>query len=292
MSSVTRESQKIWRVIDILKWGESYFTEANFDSPRREIEILVQEILQCKRVDLYLRFEEPLTKSQLATLRDWIKRRKNHEPSQYITGKTGFFNIELKVTPDVLIPRPESEILIEQVLKKIPINSKISILDIGTGSGCIALALANELPNTTVLGIDKFVEAIELAILNAKDLHMANVEFFQKDILNDDIEGRFDIIVSNPPYIPKYEMNDLMPEVRNFEPHSALTDKADGLIFYRKFVEISNNILNAGGWFFLELGLGEHPNLVWDIFKNDKFDNVELVKDLNGDDRVLAAQLK
>ena len=110
MSVATRKSQKIWRVIDILKWGETYFSDTNFDNPRREIEFLVQEILQCKRVELYLRFDEPLSKPQLATLRDWIKRRKNHEPTQYIIGKAGFYNIELNVNPGVLIPRPESEI--------------------------------------------------------------------------------------------------------------------------------------------------------------------------------------
>ena len=292
MSSDTRGPNKIWRVIDILKWGETYFSEAGFDNPRREIEVFVQEILQCERVDLYLRFDEPFTSSQLAILRDWVKRHKHHEPAQYIIGKTGFYNIELSVNPDVLIPRPESEVLVDQVLKYHSKKDNNSILDIGTGSGCIALALANELPDSRITGIDNSLKAIELAKRNAQKLQLSNVEFRQMDILSENIDTRFDIVISNPPYIPKSEMSTLMPEVKKFEPHSALTDNADGLIFYRKFVQISNAILNTGGWYFLEVGLGEHPKFVKDIFINEKFEKVELIKDLNGDERVLIAQSK
>jgi len=292
MSAVTRESQKIWRVIDILKWGETYFSESNFANPRREIEVLVQELLNCKRFDLYLRFEEPLTKSQLATLRGWVKRRKDHEPAQYIIGKAGFYNIELNINSDVLIPRPESEVLVDQVLRHVSKSDKLSILDIGTGSGCIALAIAHELPNTKIISIDNSEKAIELAKSNAQHLQLNNVGFQCVDVLSEKIDKQFDVVVSNPPYIPKSEINELMPEVSDFEPHSALTDNADGLIFYRRFIEISNIILKAGGWFFVEVGLGEHPKLVKDLFNNDKFNKVELIKDLNGDDRVLAAKMR
>ena len=126
MSLSTRESFKIWRVIDILKWGEEYFKDNGFDNPRKEIELVVQESLKCKRVDLYLRFDETLTKPQLNKLRDWVQRRKAHEPSQYITGKAGFYNIILDVTPDALIPRPETEVLIESVLDQVSNKAEIS----------------------------------------------------------------------------------------------------------------------------------------------------------------------
>lgn len=291
MPADTRSSQKIWRVIDILKWGENYFLENGFENPRREIEFLTQEILNCKRVDLYLRFEEPLSKTQLNTLRDWIQRRKKREPAQYITGKAGFYNITLNVTPDVLIPRPESEVIVDSVLSVVQPESNISILDIGTGSGCLAIALAKELPKADVIGIDNSTKAIELAISNTDNLKIENVKFQVLDVLKENIEDRFDIIVSNPPYIPSSELDNLMDDVKNFEPHSALTDFNDGLTFYHKFVEISNMILKSNGWFFVEVGLGMHPHQVQNLFIEGNFKNIELIKDYNGDERVLKAQL-
>ena len=161
MIATARNSQKIWRVIDLIKWGEQYFTDNNFDNARKEIEILLQDILDCSRVDLYLRFEEPLSKLQLSKLREWVQRRKNREPIQYITGKAGFYNLILNITPDVLIPRPESERLIEILLSNVDKDEKISILDIGTGSGCLALALGKELPKAKIIGIDNSYNAIE-----------------------------------------------------------------------------------------------------------------------------------
>lgn len=292
MPDEARSSQKIWRVIDILKWGEKYFHENGFNNPRHEIEFLTQEILNCKRVDLYLRFEEPLSKMQLNILRDWIQRRKKREPAQYIIGRSGFYNLTLKITPDVLIPRPESEVLVDSVLQITPSQSNISILDIGTGSGCLALALAKALPNANVIGIDNSPKAIELAGLNAKELQIKNVEFQLLDILNDQVKNKFDVIVSNPPYISKAEMDDIMQDVKKFEPYSALTDFSDGLTFYRKFVEIINMILKSNGWFFIEVGLGRHPQKVKELFNENNFKAIELIKDYNGDERVLRVQLK
>jgi len=290
MTIVARNPQKIWRVIDLLKWGENYFSDNDFDNPRKEIERLLQDILRCTRVDLYLRFEEPCSKNQLKTLREWVQRRKNREPIQYITGKVGFYNLILNITPDVLIPRPESERLIEVLVEALDKKSDISILDIGTGSGCLALALSKELPNSKITGIDNSTKAIEIAELNAKILEIENTNFIKMDFLNNSLEKKFDIIISNPPYIPKEEMTSLMPDVKKFEPYSALTDSADGLTFYHRISEISQNIINANGWIILEVGLGEHPNRAKQIFMNDKFKNVELIKDYNGDDRVLKVQ--
>ena len=291
MITTARNSQKIWRVIDLIKWGEQYFSDNDFDNPRKEIEILLQDILKCGRVDLYLRFEEPLIKMQLGKLRKWVQQRKNHEPIQYITGKAGFYNLILNITPDVLIPRPESERLVEVLIETVRGKSNISILDIGTGSGCLVLALGRELPNAKITGIDKSLKAIEIAKSNAVTLKIKNVIFSQIDLFENNIEGKYDVVISNPPYIPQIEIEALMPEVKNFEPHSALTDSADGLTFYHKISEISKGIINSKGWLFLEVGLGEHPKKAMQIFSNDTFKNVELIKDYNGDDRVLRAQI-
>ncbi len=291
MITTARNSQKIWRVLDLIKWGEKYFSDNNFENPRKEIELLLQDILECSRVDLYLRFEEPLAKLQLVKLREWVQRRKSREPIQYITGKAGFHNLILNVSPEVLIPRPESERLIDLLIETIGKNKNISILDIGTGSGCLALALGQELPNAKITGIDNSTKAIEIAQLNAKTLKIENVIFSQLDLFENKIEGKYDVVISNPPYIPQKEIESLMPEVKNFEPHSALTDSADGLTFYHKISEISKRIINSKGWFFLEVGLGEHPKKAMQLFSNEKFKNVELIKDYNDADRVLRAQV-
>lgn len=291
MITIARNSQKIWRVIDLIEWGEKYFSDNDFENPRKEIELLLQDILECSRVNLYLRFEEPLEKIQLVKLREWVQRRKNREPLQYITGKAGFYNLILKVTPDVLIPRPESERLVEVLLETVGKKSNISILDIGTGSGCLALALGKELPKANITGIDKSARAIEIAKLNSETLKIKNANFIQIDLFKNKIEGKYDVVISNPPYIPQREIESLMPDVKNFEPLSALTDSADGLTFYRKISEISKGIINLTGWLFLEVGLGEHPKKTMKLFSNDKFKNVELIKDYNGDDRVLRAQV-
>ena len=168
-----------------------------------------------------------------------MQRRKNREPIQYITGKAGFYNLVLNVTPDVLIPRPESERLVETLLSTVDKDEKKSILDIGTGSGCLALALGKELPNAKILGIDNSEKAISLSKLNAETLEIGNVNFKEMDFLNNTLKEKIDIIISNPPYIPKKEMASLMPDVNKFEPYSALTDSADGLTFYHKIAEIS-----------------------------------------------------
>ncbi len=291
MAILARKTQKIWRVIDLIKWGEQYFSDNDFDNPRKEIEILLQDILECTGIDLYLRFEEPLTKIQLVKLREWVQRRKNREPIQYIVGKAGFYNLIFNVTPDVFIPRPESERLVEVLLETVDRKSIISIIDIGTGSGCLALALGQELPDVTITGIDNSAKAIEIAKLNAETLKIKNVNFLQIDLFKNKIEGKYDIIISNPPYISKKEIESLMPEIKNFEPHSALTDSANGLTFYDKISEISRGIVNSNGWLFLEVGLGEHPKNAMQLFSNENFKNVELVKDYNDDDRVLRAQV-
>jgi release factor glutamine methyltransferase len=291
MITPARNSQKIWRVIDLIKWGEHYFSDNDFDNPRKEIEILLQDILEYSRIDLYLRFEEPISKVQLVKLREWVKRRKNREPIQYITGKAGFYNLILNVTPDVLIPRPESERLIEVLLETVDKKSKLSILDIGTGCGCLALALGRELPNTKITGIDNSLKAIEIAKLNSETLKINNVNFLKIDLFKNNIEGKYDVVISNPPYIPQTEMESLMPEVKFFEPHSALTDSVNGLTFYHKISEISQEIINSNGWLFLEVGLGEHSKTAMQLFSNVKFKNVELINDYNGDARVLRAQV-
>ena len=282
---------KSWRVIDLINWAESYFKEKGFENPRSEIEWLLRAVLKCNRMDVYLRFEEPLSQSQLATLRSWVKRRLEREPLQYITGFCDFYGREFSVNEHVLIPRPETERLIDTVLQKVKGLDSPSILDIGAGSGCIATTLGLEIPGSTVLGIDVSEDAIGIANKNKEKLEAENVSFQKMNILEQRPEGEFDVLVSNPPYIPKGEMDGLMKDVKDFEPTVALTDQKDGLIFYKRFAEVGKEVVKSGGWIILEVGLEDHPSAVKKIFSESGFPDTELIKDYNGDDRVLVIKI-
>ena len=168
---------KTWRIIDLIKWAESYFKEKGFENPRGEIEWLLRSLLNCTRIDVYLRFEEPLSKSQLSILRAWVMRRLEKEPLQYITGSCDFYGREFLVNKDVLIPRPETERLIDISLDKLKEINLPSIIDIGTGSGCIAITLGNEIPGAMVLGVDISAEALLIANRNKESLRADNTSF-------------------------------------------------------------------------------------------------------------------
>jgi len=282
---------KTWRVIDLINWAESYFKEKGFENPRSEIEWLLRAVLKCNRMDVYLRFEEPLSQSQLATLRSWVKRRLEREPLQYITGFCDFYGREFSVNEHVLIPRPETERLIDTALEKVKGLDSPSILDIGAGSGCIATTLGLEILGSTVLGIDVSEDAIGIANKNKEKLEAENVSFQKMNILEQRPEGEFDVLVSNPPYIPKGEMDGLMKDVKDFEPTVALTDQKDGLIFYKRFAEVGKEVVKSGGWIILEVGLEDHPSAVKKIFSESGFPDTELIKDYNGDDRVLVIKI-
>lgn len=280
-----------WRVIDLIQWAESFFKKRSFDKPRAEIEWLLCSLLKCNRLDLYLRYDEPLSQSQLDTLRTWVKRRLKNEPLQYISGSCDFYGREFFVTPDVLIPRPETERLIDVALEKISSVKSPKILDIGTGSGCIAITMAKERPDSLVMGLDNCYNAIAVAQKNSNHLNVLNNSFLEMDILNSSPQGMFDLVISNPPYISKKELSGLMKDVIDFEPKIALTDYKDGLSFYKRFAKIAPKIVNKSSFLIFEVGLDNHPQKVHDIFLNSGYSSIEIIKDYNGDNRVMAIQL-
>lgn len=281
----------IWRIIDLINWAESYFNDKGFENPKSEIEWLLRALLHCNRMDVYLRFEEPLSQTQLSTLRDWVKRRVAKEPLQYITGSCDFYGREFSVNKHVLIPRPETERLIDTVIDKLKSIKSQYIVDVGTGSGCIATTLGLELPRSTILGLDISDAAIGIANENKENLSVENVTFQELDFLNTIPDGPFDLLVSNPPYIPKDEMGGLMKDVRDFEPKIALTDEKDGLTFYQRFAEIGKDLVRADGWMIMEVGLGDHPQKAKAIFESTGYCEPKLIKDYNGDDRVLVVRI-
>ncbi len=278
---------KTWRIIDLINWSELYFKQNAFDNPRYEIECLLCSLLECGRLDLYMRFDEPLTKLHLRTLRSWVKRRIKHEPLQYITGSCSFYGREFLVSPDVLIPRPETERLIDVSIETVIDKKSPSILDIGTGSGCIAITMALEIPDSSVLGVDISPSAKNIAILNRKNFKAKNTTFVEMDILQKIPEKNFDLILSNPPYISKEELPTLMEEVKYFEPKIALTDNDDGLTFYNRYAEIAKALLKKDGYLILEVGIGNHPKIVESIFRKSGYNDIKTFKDYNGDTRII-----
>ena len=279
---------KVWRIVDLIQWSESYFREKSHQNPRLEIEWMLCSLLNCERLDLYMRFDEPLSGSQLSTLRGWVKRRSKNEPLQYIIGSCEFYGREFFVDKRVLIPRPETERLIDEAIKSIKHVRSPNIFDIGTGSGCIAITLAKEIENSNVIGIDKSMMSLQVAEKNSAELNVENVTFFEMDILNQYPKEKFDLVISNPPYVPKEEIPGLMKDVKDFEPEIALTDFDDGLTFYKRISKIIPHILKDDSSCILELGLGNHPEKVLSIFKESGYSNMEIFDDYNGDKRVLS----
>ena len=291
MSHTAERKDQIWRVIDMIKWGEDYFQSKGFESPKREIEWLLCDLLNYKRIDLYVQFEKPISPIKLDQLRGWIKRRVSREPLQYITGQTEFYGHPFIVTSDVLIPRSETERLVDVALHTIGNITHPKVLEVGSGSGCIAVSIGAEKSDATILSIDVSKAAIQMAQKNAELNKVENIEFIHMDFLNELPQGQFDLLVSNPPYIPGNEVKETMPEVHQHEPEIALTDQKDGLIFYRRIAEVMRDLVKPGGWAVLEVGLGEHPEKALDIFKSAGFNNYELIQDFNSDDRVLKVQI-
>ena len=279
--------KKTWRIIDIIKWGEDYFKTKDFENPKQEIEWLLCDLLGLKRIDLYVKFEDKLNNVNLNKLKSWITRRVKREPLQYITGETEFYGLKFKTTPQALIPRPETERLVEIALKNIGKNSDVKLLEIGTGSGCIPIAISNEKPSLNILSLDISKDALELAEINAELNNCKNIEFLEMDFLNETPKGKFDILLSNPPYIPVKEIEGIMPEVKNYEPRIALTDNEDGLAFYHRIAKKIKTLIKPKGIILLEVGLGGHPQKVFSLFKEAGFDQLELIKDFNNNDRIL-----
>jgi len=277
-----------WTVLKILTWTKEYLSGKGIENARLEAEWLLCEALSLNRMGLYLNFDKPLQDAELVSFRSMVARRAKREPLQHILGTQEFMGLEFKTTAAALIPRHDTEVLVYEALKVAP--AAVRVLDIGSGSGCVAIALAKNLPDATVISVDISLEAIELARRNA-ELNCVNIDFRQGSLFEPAAGECFDLILSNPPYISTADIEKLQPEVRDFEPKSALDGGADGLDFYRLIIPAATQHLNPGGWLLLEVGVGQSV-AVTEMFAKNGFSAIFSAKDSGGIERIVGGQLK
>jgi release factor glutamine methyltransferase len=243
-----------WTVLKVLDWTKGYLAGKGIENARLESEWLLCQALGLDRMGLYLNFEKPLNDVELADFRGIVARRAKREPLQYILGTQEFMGLDFEVSPGVLIPRHDTEVLVEEAVKRA--GTRSCILDIGTGSGCIAIAISKALPGADIVGVDKSSEALDIARKNVSR-HAAKVTLYEGSLFEPVSDRKFDLIVSNPPYIPSKDLEALQVEVRQFEPNQALDGGSDGLDYYRAIIPEALTHLNRGGWLLFEVGISQ-----------------------------------
>jgi len=281
--------QEIWTPLKILAWTKDYLTTKGIENARLEAEWMLCAATELDRVGLYLNFDRPLNDQELAIFRSMVSRRAKREPLQHILGTQEFFGMDFEVSADVLIPRYDTAVLVNQALARMP--EAASVLDIGTGSGCIAIALARNLPKAKVTAVDISAAALAVAERNAVR-NCVKIRFLQGSLL-EPVKGQsFDLIVSNPPYIPTADIDKLEPEVRSGDPYDALDGGPDGLDFYRKLIPAAAGFLNPDGWLLVELGIGQAADVAA-IFQNTtSYESPIIVNDNAQIERVVGAKKK
>ena len=278
----------MWTILRVLQWTEQRFTERGLASPRLDAQLLLAKVLERDRVYLYTHFDQPLGPDELARYRGLIQRRLAGEPVAYLVGKKEFRSLELAVDARVLVPRPDTETLVDVALALLPEGGRV--VDVGTGSGAIALALKKERPDAEVLAVDRSPDAAAVARANAERLGLA-VEVLEGDLLAPvGARAPLALVVSNPPYIASAEIATLAPEVRK-EPLAALDGGADGLAVIRRLVQEAPPLLGAGGAVALEVGAGQATAVVGLFAADGRYAPATVTRDLAGIERVVAARL-
>jgi release factor glutamine methyltransferase len=277
-----------WTTLKVLEWTKGYLAEKGIGNARLEAEWMLCEILGLDRVGLYVNFDKPLSAAELAHFRGMVARRARREPLQYILGTQEFMGLDFEVAPGVLIPRHDTEVLVEEAVRRG--GNARKVLDIGVGSGCIAVALARLLPDAQVFGVEQSPEALAVARRNAEKNGVA-VTLREGSLFEPFPGERFDLIVSNPPYIPTADLAGLQPEVRDFEPTGALDGGPDGLDFYRRIIPAAPDYLNPGGWLLFEVGIGQAEQVLGLFGETGRFGELFTAKDPGGIERVVGGGL-
>ncbi len=277
-------------VLESIQKTTDYFTAKGIELPRLNAELMLAEILNCKRLDLYLAFDKPLKENEMKIFREWIARRGKYEPLQYIIGHVDFYDCKIYVNKNVLIPRQETEILIDIVLNDFGTDKELNILDIGTGSGALAIALAKQMSKCNFTAIDISEDALATAKKNALFNSVENISFRMQDIKNyipNNFSDKFDLIVSNPPYVSKNEYEGIQKEIKSFEPRIAVTDNSDGYEFYDIISNKADKLLKSGGVIYFELGIGQSYR-VSQLLSENQFTDIRIHKDLQKINRVIS----
>jgi len=284
-----------WRIVDVLKWSKDFLFNKGIESPQIEVEWMLRDVLNCSRIDIYLNHERPLSAGELSTFKKILVERVTGKPLQYILGYTEFMGYKIRVNRHVLIPRPETEIIVEKVLYILTKdrNSNPQVLDVGTGSGCIAISIAAACQKCSVLALDISHEALDLAKQNAELNKVSDrIRFVKKDILNDFPDtGLFNIIVSNPPYVDGEYWDNLPDTVKKYEPEIALRPNGDSLIFYRRLSQLATRHLTADGVLAVEIGGTYQEKDVIFVLRENGLGNFEVIKDYLGQSRGILARL-
>ena len=292
--------KKIFSVNDALRWAGRHLSINNIPDPAMDAEYLLAHVIGCQRKDLLIHPEKIISESEMNRFREFVERRRKREPVQYITGEVEFRGLIFRVNKDVLIPRPETELLVEEVINSVKEKSEskggrdVTILDLCTGSGCIAISIAKELPYCRVYAVDISEKALDKAIENAERFGVGDRVIFSQGDLYEAIEhmgldGEIDIIVSNPPYVSEKDMEQLQPEIKDYEPAQSLYGGENGLDYYRRIIEDAACYLSNNGLLIMELGFGQADNVKDLLEQAGVFSNIEIKKDLAGIDRVIKA---
>lgn len=246
-----------WTIGGILNWTRQYFSDKGVENPRLDAEVLLSRILGLDRVHLYVRFDQPLEHTELAAFREFVKRRAMRFPVAYITGSKEFMGLDFAVNPAVLIPRPDTEILVEGAVDLLRDRERPQILDLGTGSGAIIVSTLTKLPGAQGTAVDISAEALAVAKTNAERHAVADRLIIRQGDLFEPVSGEtYDAILSNPPYIPDGEIAGLEPEVQR-EPHLALAGGTDGLDYYRRIISAGPQHVKPGGFIAVEVGINQ-----------------------------------
>lgn len=281
---------------EVLTKTKNHFQKLGIESFRLDAETLISSALGWKRLDLYLKPEYPMNENEVSICREFVRRRSKGEPVAYILGEKEFYSIPIKVNPSVLIPRPETEHIVDEVKDSFQNKEQeLKILDLGSGSGCISIALASVFPNAQVYGVELSSEACSLARENAETNLVADrVQFVNKDVLDvteNDFTMLFDVVVSNPPYIDIADQN-TADDVRKFEPDSALFAKDNGLYCYKNWIKKLPSLTKSDSLTVWEIGFQQAAEVKEIFLSSNIFKDINVKQDYSGHDRILTARLK